>query len=53
MRTTYTPKVQCLFILFIEWRYVVRKSHAEFFKSFNLFTFNILATFGFYKPFLL
>ena len=49
MRTT--PKVQCLIIMFIEGRYVVRKSHAEFFKSFNLFTFNILATFAFYKPF--
>ena len=49
MRTT--PKVQCLFIMFIEGRYVVRKSHAEFFKSFNLFAFNILATFAFYKLF--
>ena len=48
MRTT--PKVQCLFIIFIEGRYVVRKSHAEFFKSFNLFAFNILG--AFYKPFL-
>ena len=39
MRTT--PMVQCLFIMFIEGRYVVRKSHAEFFKSFNLFTFTV------------
>ena len=51
MRTT--PKVQCLFIMFIEGRGVVSKSHAEFFKNFNLFTFKIVATFVFYKPFLL
>ena len=52
MRTT--PKVA---IYYVYWGgggvNVVRKSHTEFFKKFNLFTFKILATFAFYKSFLL